>query len=427
LQAGQRFSAGVWLIKKFQENKTMRFIDLAIKDLMQVVRDVKVVLFLVIMPFGFTAIMGLALNSPEPDPRLAIGFADLDEGGFIGAELRSLLETSQTIRLVDLDPPQTEEANRLIENGDLVAAVIVPQGYGQDLLAGESARLTVIDGSQGSASQTVQVTLQTAATRLISALQTARLSVEALEARQPFTVQAERDGALQEALRQTIQAWSAPPFTLKLENMGSETEEAQDSVPSGFRQTSPGMIIQFAIFGLMMTASVIVLERRTKALQRMLTTSISRAEIIAGHLLSSFVVVFLQVLLLVVAGQLVFNVGYMQDPLAVLLVTLGLCAWIAAMGLFIGVIAKVEEQAVLFSLISMFVLTAFAGAWFPLEVTGKAFNTIGHITPGAWAMDGFQNIVLRGQGLDSVLLPVGVLLAYAALFFFLAVWQFKYE
>jgi hypothetical protein len=45
--------------------------------------------------------------------------------------------------------------------------------------------------------------------------------------------------------------------------------------------------------------------------------------------------------------------------------------------------------------------------------------------PMAWAMDGFQNIVLRSLGLNSVLLPVGILLTYASTFFGLAVWRFK--
>ena len=39
-------------------------------------------------------------------------------------------------------------------------------------------------------------------------------------------------------------------------------------------------------------------------------------------------------------------------------------------------------------------------------------------------MIGLQNIVMRGQGLESAWLPVGVLMAYAAGFFGLAVWRF---
>ena len=42
-------------------------------------------------------------------------------------------------------------------------------------------------------------------------------------------------------------------------------------------------------------------------------------------------------------------------------------------------------------------------------------------------MDGYQNILLRGMGLNSVLVPAGILIAYTLAFFGLAVWRFKFE
>jgi ABC-2 type transport system permease protein len=47
--------------------------------------------------------------------------------------------------------------------------------------------------------------------------------------------------------------------------------------------------------------------------------------------------------------------------------------------------------------------------------------------PTTWAMDGFQNILMRGLGFQSVLLPLGMLLAYALAFFGLAIWRFRFE
>jgi hypothetical protein len=47
--------------------------------------------------------------------------------------------------------------------------------------------------------------------------------------------------------------------------------------------------------------------------------------------------------------------------------------------------------------------------------------------PMAWAMDGFQTIVLRSLGLNSALLPAGILLTYASTFLGLAVWRFEFE
>jgi ABC-2 type transport system permease protein len=95
--------------------------------------------------------------------------------------------------------------------------------------------------------------------------------------------------------------------------------------------------------------------------------------------------------------------------------------------LLIGVISKGAEQVILWSLNAMFLFSALGGAWFPLEVAGETFSKIGHLSPAAWAIDGFQNIVLRGQGMASTFLPAGVLLAFAGAFFALAVWRFKFE
>jgi len=123
----------------------------------------------------------------------------------------------------------------------------------------------------------------------------------------------------------------------------------------------------------------------------------------------------------------VLKLDYVREIGATLLVTFGAVTCIAAMGLLIGVMAQSEEQAVIFSLIPMFVLSGLGGAWVPLEVTGETFQAVGHVSPVAWAMDGFKNILIRGMGIESVLLPAGMLLAYGIVFFGLAVWRFKFE
>ena len=74
---------------------------------------------------------------------------------------------------------------------------------------------------------------------------------------------------------------------------------------------------------------------------------------------------------------------------------------------------------------AMFILSALGGTWFPLEAAGRAFGTVGRLTPSAWAMTGFQNILIRGQGLSAALLPAAILLAFSVGFFALAVWGFR--
>ena len=79
----------------------------------------------------------------------------------------------------------------------------------------------------------------------------------------------------------------------------------------------------------------------------------------------------------------------------------------------------------MFSLIPMFLFAGLGGAWVPLEVTGPTFQSIGHLSPVAWGMDGFENIIARGLGFNSVLLPAAALAGYAVFFFLLAVQRFR--
>ena len=191
-----------------------------------------------------------------------------------------------------------------------------------------------------------------------------------------------------------------------------------------YNQASPGILVQFAIFGLITSAQILVQERKTRTLQRLMTTAMKPWEIVAGHLLAMFALTFLQTMILVIFGQLALNVNYMREPLGTLLVCVALGLWVASMGLLIGVVAKVDEQVILFSLIAMFLFSALGGTWFPLEAAGGAFAAIGKAMPSAWAMNGLQNILIRGLGLASVWMAVGMLSAYALGFFLLAVWRF---
>lgn len=99
----------------------------------------------------------------------------------------------------------------------------------------------------------------------------------------------------------------------------------------------------------------------------------------------------------------------------------------ASLGLLIGAMAKSEEQVIVFALIPMFVLAALGGAWVPLEITPIGFQRIARLTPVAWVMEGFQDIVIRGQGLEAVWLAAVVLTGYALVLFAIAVWRFRYE
>ncbi len=406
----------------------MRVVDLALKDLLQIVRDWKSAFFLVVMPILFTLFFGTVFGSSAGgDPRLPVGFVGHDESDALSTSLYTLLEASDAIRPVVLEGDDADSAADSVSDGDLAGAVIVPPGFGERVLAGEEPRLTVVVDQNTPSGQTASSAVQAAANRLLGAVEAARLSAEAFEDREGFESEAARRAYLDQALALASDAWLQPPLIVVVEQSGAQAEEGEELSANVYTQSSPGMIVQFVVFGLNTSAMVLVLERRSRTLQRLLTTPITPTQVIAGHVLAMFTVVFLQQVLYIAFGQLAFGVDYMREPLAILLVMVTLALWVSSLGLLIGAAAKGEEQVLMWALMAMFVFSALGGAWFPLDITGKTFAAIGHLMPTAWAMDGFQNIVLRGLGLSSVLLPVGILLAYTVVFFGLAVWRFRFE
>jgi ABC-2 type transport system permease protein len=404
----------------------MRIIDLALKDLLQVLHDRKALVFLVLMPVAFTLFFGFILSGSISDPRLPVGWINSDGESTLSADLFHLLEESNVIRLVPLEASQAGRASDQVRDEKLAAAVRVPPGFGAQAVAGNSIPITVIVLPGSPAGATASTAVQAAVNRLLSALTISQISIDTMETQQPFANPGSRLAYAQQALVLANQAWVEPSFIIQGDSSLETSGQAQNP-NKGFLQSSPGMIVMFAILGLTTCSMVLFLERSGKTLERLLTTPIRPAEIIGGHLLAVFVVVFLQELMLASFGQLFFGVNYLREPFGSLLMMVALALWVASLGLLIGAISSSAEQVILWSLLAMFLFSALGGAWFPLEVAGKAFSTFGHITPAAWAMDGFQNIVLRGLGTVSTFLPAGALLAFALAFFALAVWRFRFE
>lgn len=401
----------------------MRTVNLAFKDLQQILRDWKSAVFLVIMPVIFTLFFGIIFNQADDgNTRLPLAYKASPSETW-QAKFIEVLAMSDAVEPQPVETATRQELEAAVADGDFAGAIILGDDFFQAVQQDDDAAITLITDISTPAGRSVQEAVEKARDRFRSSLRIADLSLAAYEQRS--SAGGFDQGVYRaEAVDFAIEAWQKPPVILRTE-MG--TAQESQGVVMGFTQSSPGMIVQFAIFGLITSAMVLVIERKSGAMKRLLTTPMRRVELIGGHVLAMFIVVLMQQIILVLLGQFAFGVDYARAPLAVLLMVLSLGFWAASLGLFIGAISKSEEQVVTTSMIAMFVFASLGGAWFPLEFAGKAFSTIGHFMPTAWAMDGFQNIIVRGMGLNAVLLPAGLIAAFGAVFFALAVWRFQYE
>lgn len=410
----------------------MRILDLALKDLRQILRDRQSAFFLLIMPVVFTLLFGFAFGGfdsggDDADPRLPVGFLNQD-AGITAQHLVALLEQSDVLRLETASADAAALA-RQVADGDLAAAVIVPADFGAQMEVNTPIPVTLIIDPASAIAFTIQGEVEAAVSRLASARQTAQISTATAVAQGQLIGDAAQRSYFADALARAVAAWQSPPVQVRASSTGSATQTDETAVYSdnAFAHSSPGMMAQFALAGLITASQVLVLERKNGAMRRLLTTNMSRASILVGHYLAMFIMIIAQLLILILFGQLLLRLPYFQEPAATLLLVIASAFFAASMGLLIGALAKSEEQAVVFSLVPMFILAGLGGAWMPLEFTPLSVQRIAYLTPIAWMMDGFKDIVVRGLGLESVLTAVAVLLLYAVILWLLAVWRFRFE
>jgi ABC-2 type transport system permease protein len=388
-------------------------LDITLKDLVQLVRNKMTFLFLLIMPIIFTLLFGFAFGgfgSQPSEQRFPVGYLDFDQSEG-SSKLTNLLSSSPVFYLEENPDRSKPDLESLVSKKALAAAVIVPVGYGETVRNGNPIPLIVISDPGNTASLTIENEIS----RIAGQQANVALTVQVISS----TLGVDSSDSLSE---EVMQAWRTPPIALRVTH--SELTEQPNSASMSLAHTAPGMMLQFAIASLLTSAQILVNERKTRSLQRLMTTRVARWQILSGHFLAIFMMLLMQFTILIAFGQWVLGLDYMRLPLATVLMTLASTACLASLGLLIGTLAKTDEQAIIFSLIPMFVFAGLGGAWVPLEVTGETFRTIGHLTPVAWGMDGYKNILARGLGLESVTIPVLALIGYGVLFFTIAAWLF---
>ena len=395
----------------------MKILDLALKDLRQMLNDKNSALFLVAMPIVFTFFMGYAYrggdNGEVENQRIPLAWVQDGTSGEMSNMLYTHLEAVDTIELSRME---NEAAQTALQSGKVAGILIIPSDFEQKVLENQKPQLTLISDTTSITAQSLYQLLRAPVSQLMSTFEIGHMSVESLNDPLEFNP----------TVTLAWKKWK----TNNLESLVKVEKAVGQPIESWFgdnpyNQASPGIIVQFAIIGLVTSGQVLMQERKTRTLQRLMTTAMRPWQIIAGHMLAMFAIVFLQTTLMIIFGQFVLKVNYLRVPLGTFLIAISLGLWVASMGLLIGTLAKSDNQVVLFAMLAMFVFSALGGTWFPLEGAGGAFANIGKLLPASWAMIGLQNILIRGLSLSSLWQPIAILLAYALGFFLLAVLRFR--
>jgi ABC-2 type transport system permease protein len=74
-----------------------------------------------------------------------------------------------------------------------------------------------------------------------------------------------------------------------------------------------------------------------------------------------------------------------------------------------------------------FILMILGGTIFPLFRSGGLMGTLSRLTPNAWGIEGYMKLLADNATLIQVAPNILMLFGFAAVFFAIAVWRFKFE
>ncbi len=172
------------------------------------------------------------------------------------------------------------------------------------------------------------------------------------------------------------------------------------------------------------TASAIVRERERGNLELLITTPVTRGQLMAGKLLPYVVIGLIQTTLILALGYWLFDV-----PIAGSLVDLylGALLFIAAslsLGLVVSTIAQTQFQAMQMAIVTMLPSILMSGFMFPFEGMPKAAQWIAQVLPLTHFNEIIRGIVLRGAALSDMKPEVAKLVAFLAVMLTFSVLRF---
>jgi ABC-2 type transport system permease protein len=391
---------------------------LARKDLVQTARDRLSFIFILLMPLAFTLFFGILFGANSSSQKLPLAVWDAD-GGAAAKQLVTDLGKSAVVRVVAVEGSDIEQQ---IADDKAAAGLIIPAGYSQADADGKQAQLTIVSTEGSSGAATAASEIRSLAGEQVTVELASRAAAEAIWQTRSHPAGADPvTGSAVEARPIVAQALASPAASTKIVEAGA----AANQTPSGFVLSSPGMMVNFILFSLMTAGIALIIERQNGTLQRLMTTRLRRWELIGGKAAGMFCLTFAQQVILIAVAQLFFGVDYLRDPAALLVMMVSMSLIASTLGLLLAAVLKSEQALIATTVLVSMAVAALSGAWFPLEITGETFQTVGHLLPTAWILDGLRGIVVRGFGISDVLPAFLVSLAWAAGLFALAVWRFR--
>jgi ABC-2 type transport system permease protein len=184
----------------------------------------------------------------------------------------------------------------------------------------------------------------------------------------------------------------------------------------------PGLIsVILAIITALLTSLTIAREWEMGTMEQLLSTPLRPAEIVLGKMAAFFVVGFVDTVISIVAGLVVFGVPLRGSPVLLIGSSCLFLLGSLSLGILISATARSQVLAYQMGMLSSF-LPAFllSGFVYSIENMPEAIQIISHVVPARYFVTILKGVFLKGIGIELLWSELAFLTAFAAIVFVLA-------
>lgn len=393
-------------------------LDISLKDMLIVGKDRGAWMLLLVTPLVVIIVASFALapafQENGIDAKLLVSNND---SGQAGREFVKALESNENVTIVGASD---DECKNLEQGGEkYVVGLVIPFDFSASVLGGAPSELEVFVDPSNNVTRPILMGMIDEIAMRMSAVQIAT-SVAVAETMK-FQPAADAGAVAGDAAIEAAKQAGDQPIKAAVTN----AKEQKDVNP--FDTQVPGYAVMFLLFGVLGSAEGLLEERDKGTLGRLLVAPVSRSSILGGKLLAQFIVGMLQISLLFLVGHFVFDMS-LGNSIPGLALMIAVTAFTAtAFGILLASLVKTRRQMSAIGVLAVLLMSALGGSWWPLEIVPDFMQKLGHITINAWALDGMNDLILRGGTFTDILPDAGVLFAYGALCFMVGISFFKFR
>ncbi len=194
---------------------------------------------------------------------------------------------------------------------------------------------------------------------------------------------------------------------------------------NGAEQAVPGMAAMFVTFTGAYMGFTFFREHGWHTWDRLRASEATTADIIVGKLVPTLLIALAQFGALFGLGVVLFDLEIGGSLVALGLIIVGFSLSMISFGMAITALSRTSLQLNTYVNLSGVTFAGVGGALVPIAVLPDWVQTIANFVPTYWAMEGFLDVILDGEGVGAVLVPTLILFGFTALFTVIAAARFR--